>query len=142
MAVVTGPNLPSILGPKVENWRGKIDKNFYETLLNEGIKYDSGKVWITFKTDKFKGKNVYVRGYGKISRGRIIITTNRLIAIISGHKLVNVPLDHPWFKEIIFETDKDRLNIIIDLEKTSEYEGIIKLGYHINPEDVKDYLPI
>jgi hypothetical protein len=139
--VVSGTNLPSLLGPKVENWRGKIDKNFYETLVNEGINYDSGKVWITFKTNRFKGKNVYVREYQKISRGRLIITANRLIAIIAGHKLVDVPKNHPWFKEIMFDTNNpERFNIIIDLEKTSKYEGIIKLSYHLNPENLKDWL--
>lgn len=143
MVVVTGIDLPSLLGPKLENWRGKIDKNFYETLVNEGINYDSGKVWITFKTDEFKGKNAYVKGYIKISRGRIIITAKRLIAIVAGHKLVDVPLDHPWFKEIIFDTtNSDRFNVIINLEKTSKHKGIIELGYHINPDDIKDYLPL
>jgi hypothetical protein len=134
-------NVPSVLGPKVENWRGKIDESFYEPLMNEGINYDSGKVWITFKADNFKGKGVYTTGNRQISRGRIIITVNRFIAIVAGHKLIDVPKDHPWFKEIVIDdSNPERFNIELDLKKfPNEFEGFISLGYHINPKDVKKW---
>ncbi|MGZ7160484.1 MAG: hypothetical protein ACXVHR_08415 [Methanobacterium sp.] len=135
-------NIISNLGPKVENWRGKLDKNFYESLVNEGIDYESTKVFVTVKSDKLQGKNFFSLYYKEICRGSIIITSNRFIAIVKGHKLMDVPKDHSLFKEIIFDySDPNRFNIFFDFNKfPNQFEGSLNLGYKLPSEEVKEWL--
>lgn len=130
------------LGPKVENWRGKIDTSFFDPISKEGINYDSGKVLITFHANNFRYKDVYANHYTQICRGRLIITQNRFIGIVDGHKLIDVPLDHPFFDKIVIEDNKsNRTNIILNLnEFSSGSKGTIELQYHIPVQDIKEHL--
>ncbi|MGZ7119752.1 MAG: hypothetical protein ACXVH2_08585 [Methanobacterium sp.] len=135
-------NIISNLGPKVENWRGKLDRNFYESLVNEGIDYESTKVFVTVKSDKLKGKKFISLNYKEICRGSIIITSNRFIAIVKGHKLIDVTKEHPLYKEIIFDySDPNRFNIFLDFNKfPNQFEGSLNLGYQLPSEEVKEWL--
>jgi hypothetical protein len=135
-------NVISKLGPKIENWRGKINSEFIKTLEEDGLEYDSGKVWVDFKAEDFKSKGIYVSESLQVTRGRIIITKNRFIAIVSGYKLIDVPKDHPWFRKIVINDSKpERYKIELDLKKfETGFEGLIYLNFHIRAKTIKEWL--
>jgi hypothetical protein len=135
-------NVISKLGPKIENWRGKINSEFFKTLEEDRINYNSGKVWVDFKAKDFKTKGTYASESLQVTRGRIIITKNRFIVIVSGYKLIDIPKDHPWFREIIINASKpERCKIELDLKKfQTGFEGLIYLNFHIQSEAIKEWL--
>ena len=132
----------SVLGSKVENWRGKMDKNFQAGLEAEGINYDSGKDWVTFSAKDIRGKGVYVSKSKQIARGKLIITGNRFVAIVGGFKVIDLPKDHHLFNELVFDdSNAEHFIIEVDYDKfPTEYTGLISIDYPIPPGNVKEWL--
>jgi hypothetical protein len=132
----------SVLGSKVENWRGKMDKNFLMGLEAEGINYDSGKVRVSFSADNIRGKGFYVSKAKQLARGKIIITGNRLVAIVGGFKMIDIPKDHPLFSEIVFDFNTPKHSIIeVKYDNfPNDYTGLISMNYQIPPENMKEWI--
>jgi hypothetical protein len=135
-------NVLTALGSKVENWRGILDKKFSKRLEAEGINYDSRKVWVDFSANNIRGKGVYVSGAKQIARGRLIITEKGLVAIVGGYKLVDIPKNHPLFKEIVFDnSNPERTTIEVELNNfPAGFSGLITMKYHTPPENVKEWI--
>jgi len=122
------------LGPKVT-------KEFLRSLEAERILFDSKGRWLTFRAKRVKGKGIYAIRLVRLSRGRLIVVKNRLIAIAGGRKIIDIPLDHPLFEKLTIDrSDPKRYTISMDLGHfPGGLTGEISLSYHINP--LKDYLP-
>jgi hypothetical protein len=116
------------LGPKVTPL-------FLRALQAEQILFDSKGKWLTFRAKGLKGKRVYASSLISISRGRLIITKNRLVAIASGRKIIDLPRDNPLFKKLTFnKSNSKRYTISLDLSQfPGEMVGQISLSYHIDP---------
>jgi hypothetical protein len=116
------------LGPKVT-------PVFLRSLQAERILFDSKGKWLTFRAKGLKGKRVYASSLIRLSRGRLIITKNRLIAIAGGRKIIDLPRDNPLFKNLTFnKSNSKRYTISLDLsQSTGEMVGQISLSYHIDP---------
>ena len=122
-------NVYSKLGPKVS-------KDFLHSLEKDGIIFDSGNVWITFKAENLKGKGIYISSLKRLSRGRLIVTKERLIAVAGGHKIIDIPGRHELFNKLTIDrNDPERCTIKVDLSIfPAELAGNIILAYHISPD--------
>lgn len=130
---MTGVNIYQILGPKV-------DKNFFDVLEKEGIVFDSKKVWLTFRAKDFKGKGVLASSIIRLSRGQLIISKKRFVAIAGGHKIIDAPVDYPFYKKIVFDKSNPK-RFIVNLNMADfggKFSGNISLGYHIDPTKIKN----
>jgi hypothetical protein len=116
------------LGPKVT-------PGFLQSLQAENIVFDSGGIWLTFKAKELKDKQIYVSSLIRLSRGRLIITKLRLVAIVAGRKIIDIPRDNSLFENLDFDkANSKRFTIGLDLSLfPGELTGQISLGYHINP---------
>jgi hypothetical protein len=116
------------LGPKVT-------PEFLQSLQMESIVFDSGGIWLTFKAKELKDKQIYISNLIRLSRGRLIITKLRLVAIVAGRKIIDLPRDTPLFKNLDFDkANSKRFTINLDLSLfPGEITGQISLGYHMNP---------
>jgi len=122
-------NVYSKLGPKVS-------RDFLCSLEKDAIIFDSGSIWITFRAEGLKGKGIYVSSLKRLSRGRLILTKDRLIAIAGGHKIIDLPRRHKLFNNITIDrNDTKRYNIRVGLSLfPTELVGDISLAYHISPD--------
>jgi hypothetical protein len=116
------------LGPKVTS-------EFINSLQAQGIVFDSGEKWLTFKAKELKDKQLYISSLIRLSRGRLVITNHRLVAIVAEHKIIDIPVDNPLFKNLDFDRNNPkRFTIKPDLRLfPGEITGQISLGYHIDP---------
>jgi hypothetical protein len=116
------------LGPKVT-------PEFLQSLQAEDIKFDSGYKWVTFKAKDLKVKQIYVSSLSRLSRGRLILTKKRMIAIVGGRKIIDLPRDNPLFKNLNFDkSNSKRYTISLNLSAfPSEITGHISLSYHLEP---------
>ena len=122
-------NVYSKLGPKVS-------KVFLRSLEKDGIIFDSGNVWITFKAENLEGKGIHISSLKRLSRGRLIVTKERLIAIAGGYKIIDLPGKHELFNKLTIDrNDPERYTIKVDLSLfPTELAGNIFLAYHISPD--------
>ena len=122
-------NVYSKLGPKVS-------KDFLCSLEKDGVIFDSGKVWITFEAEDVKGKGIYISSLKRLSRGRLILTEDRLIALAGGYKILDLSIKHELFNKLTIDrNDPERYKIKVDLSLfPTELAGTIFLAYHINPD--------
>ena len=122
-------NVYSKLGPKAS-------RDFLKSIENEGIIFDSKNIWLTFKANDLKGEGIYVTSLKRLSRGRLISTKNRFIAVAGGHKVIDIPKKHKLFNCLIVDkSDVKRFKIEIDLSIfQTGLTGHISLAYHINPD--------
>lgn len=120
-------NVYHLLGPKVMPM-------FLRSLQAERILFDSRGRWLTFRAKGLKGKRVYISSLTRLSRGRLIVAKNRLIAIAGGRKIIDLPRDDPLFKNLTFDkSNPRRYTISLDLSQFSgELVGQISLSYHID----------
>ncbi|GEM_PF-3244303 len=120
-------NIYNKLGPRV-------GADFFADLETEGIEYDSGKVWVTFTSDSLRGKGIIIKKVKRLSRGRLLITSRRFIAVVGGHKLIDVPKDSQYFRELeIDRSNPEQLEIKVDLVKfPSKLEGVFRLVYKVD----------
>ena len=125
-------NVYSKLGPRV-------NKDFLQSLENEGIVFDSKDIWLTFKAKGLKGKGIYISSLKRLSKGRLISTGKRFVAIAGGHKIIDIPKQHKMFHSLTIDrSDLKRYEIIIDLSIfQTDMTGVISLAYHISPDQVK-----
>ena len=121
------------LGPRV-------NKEFLRSLEKERVLFDSKEVRLTVRVKAFKGKGIYVSSSVSLSRGRLIITRERFIAIAGGHKIVDVPKGHELFDKLgIDKSEPNRYTISLDLgELPIPFVGTVSLAYHIDPRLVED----
>ncbi|MEJ2739196.1 MAG: hypothetical protein P8105_05120 [Dehalococcoidia bacterium] len=126
-------NVYSKLGPRA-------GKDFIRALEKDGIIFDSGNVWITFKAEDLKGKGIYMSRLKRLSRGRLIVTEDRLIAMAGGYKIIDLPGRHELFNKLTIDrSDREHCTIKIDLSLfPTELTGKIILAYHVSP----DLLPV
>lgn len=131
--VITGINIYPKLGPKV-------DKDFFRLLKKEGIIFDSKKVWLTFRAKNLRGKGIYASSLIRLSRGQLLITKSRFIALAGGHKIIDIPKNHLWFKKLIIDkSEPNRYKITLDLDNfSSGFKGIVSLAYHIDSRLVEE----
>ena len=122
------------LGPKVTSV-------FLRSLEAEQILFDSKGRWLTFRAKRLKGRGIYANRMIKLSRGRLIVAKNRLVAIAAEWKIIDIPLDHPLFEKLTIDrSNPKRYTIRLDLGQISdELTGEVSLSYHINP--LKDAIP-
>ena len=113
----------------------KVKPEFIQSLQAERIIFDSGGKWLTFKAKQLRSKQIYINSAVRLSRGRLIITKHRLVAMAEGYKIIDLPGDNPLFKNLDFVKDNSkRFTISLDLSRfPGEITGQISLGYHINP---------
>ena len=126
MTTVTG--IYHHLGPKVT-------PEFMQSLQAEHIIFDSGGKWLTFKAKELKSRQIYVSSLTRLSRGRLMVTKHRLVAIGGGYKIIDLSRENPLFKNLNFDKDNSkRFTINLDLNLfPNEITGLISLSYHINP---------
>lgn len=129
--VVIGPNIISKLGPK-------ISEDFFKALEKEGIIFDSGKIWLTFRASNLKGKGVYVGSHISLRRGRFVYTQKRLVATVSNRKIIDVPKESQFFEKIIInKNNPKRYKIEVNLNDfPTGFRGNISVEYHINLEKI------
>jgi hypothetical protein len=127
-------NIYHHLGPKVT-------PEFLRSLQAECILFDSEKVWLTFRAKDLKGKGIYVSSMTRLSRGRLIVTEKRLIAIAGGRKIIDIPREHALFRNLVFNrSNPKRYAISLELSRfPGELKGEISLSYHIDSSN--PYLP-
>jgi len=115
------------LGPKVT-------PVFLRSLQVERILFDSKERWLTFRAKGLRGKRVYVSNLTRLSRGRLIVAKNRLVAIAGGWKIIDLSRDAPLFRNLVFnKSNPKRYTIILDLSRfPGELAGQISLSYHID----------
>ena len=108
---------------------------FLRSLQAERSLFDSKGRWLTFRAKGLKGKRVYASHLISLSRGRLIVARNRLIAIAGGRKIIDLPRDDPLFKNLAFDkSNSKRYTISLDLSQfPGELVGQISLSYHIDP---------
>lgn len=118
--------------------RNKIPKEIIHNLEKEAI-YNSKKRWAVFKSGKLVPSGIYSFDKARIGRGQIIITKNRLVALMSGYKIVDVPKEKQYLEKLMFDTsNKKRFKIIIDFSKFSAngQNGVFSLNYFIPAKEV------
>ena len=122
-------NVYSKLGPRVS-------RDFLCSLEKDAIIFDSGSIWITFKAEGLKGRGIYISSLKRLSRGRLILTKDRLIAIAGGYKIIDLPSRHKLFDKLTIDrNDPKRYNIKVDLSLLpTELAGNISLAYHISSD--------
>ena len=127
-------NIYRHLGPKVT-------AEFLRSLEAERILFDSKGRWLTFRAIRLKGKGIYVNHLVRLSRGRLIVANNRLVAIAGGRKTIDLPLDHPLFEKLTIDrSNTKRYTISLELSQfPGGLTGKISLSYHIDP--LKDSIP-
>ena len=115
------------LGPKVT-------PTLLRSLQVEHILFDSNGCWLTFRAKGLKGKQVCASSLIRLSRGRFIVAKNRLVAIAGGRKIIDIPRDHPLFKNLSFsKSNPKRYTISLDLSQfPGGMTGQISLSYHID----------
>jgi hypothetical protein len=61
---------------------------------------------------------------------------------VGGYKLMDVPKNHPLYEKIIIDDSlPDRYILELDLDKlNTQFEGFLKIEYHINPKKVNKWL--
>lgn len=116
-------------------------RDFFETITShEKIVYDSGKVWVTFRTpslsrtDCFFMRNNVVR----LSRGRLIITKRGILAIVGGYKMIDFPFSDARFKFLEFHREiPNRFTISFETSKTSKnLKGQVSFSFWVDPKKV------
>ena len=114
----------------------QITQDFFCSLEKDGIIFDSQNIWLTFKAKGLKGKGIYVTSLKRLSRGRLILTKSRFIAIAGGYKIIDIPIEHKAFRNLtIDKSNPARFIIKVDLTKfQTELAGNLSLAYHINPD--------
>ena len=117
----------------------KVSKDFLKSLETEGIIFDSKSIWLTFKAVHLKGNGIFVSSLSRLSKGRLISTKNRFIAIAGGYKIIDIPKGHKIFSDIIIDkSEPDRYKVEIDLSVFgTKMAGKISLAYHISPDLVR-----
>ena len=122
-------NVYSKLGPK-------ITKDFFYSLEKDGIIFDSQNIWLTFKAEGLRGRGIYVTSLKRLSRGRLVLTKSRFIAIAGDYKIIDIPIEHEAFRKLtIDKSDPERYIVKVDSSKfQTELEGNLSLAYHINPD--------
>ncbi|MBN2187528.1 MAG: hypothetical protein JW732_08805 [Dehalococcoidia bacterium] len=120
-------NVYHLLGPRVTPL-------FLRSLQAERILFDSKGRWLTFRAKGLKGKRVYASNLSRLSRGRLIVAKNRLIAIAGGRKIIDLPRNDPLFKNLAFnKSNPKRYTISLDLSQfPGGLVGQISLSYHID----------
>lgn len=113
----------------------KVTPVFLRSLQAEGILFDSKGKWLTCRAKGLKGKPIYATSLIRVSRGRLIITKNRLVAIGGGRKIIDIPRDHPLFKNLtIDKSNPKRYTISLDFSQLPGGRvGQISYSYHIDP---------
>jgi hypothetical protein len=113
----------------------KITPMLLRSLQAERILFDSKGRWLTFRAKGLRGKRVYASRLISLSRGRLIVAKNRLVAIAGGRKIIDLPRDGPLFKNLAFDkSNSKRYTISLDLSQfPGELVGQISLSYHIDP---------
>lgn len=108
---------------------------FLRSLQVEHILFDSRGCWLKLRAKSLKGKGVYASSLIRLSRGRLVIAKNRLVAIAGGRKIIDLPRDHPLFKKLSFsKSSYRRYTISLDLSQfPGEMTGQISLSYHVDP---------
>ena len=122
-------NVYSKLGPK-------ISQDFLKSLESDRIIFNSKNIWLTFKANDLKGEGIYISSLKRLSKGRLISTGNRFIAVAGGHKIIDIPKEHKLFNNIVIDrSESKRFKIEIDLSIfQTGLTGYISLAYHISPE--------
>jgi len=122
------------LGPKVT-------EEFLRSLESERILFDSKGRWLTFRANRLKGKGIFAYRLVRLSRGRLLVMKNRLVAIAGGRKIIDLLRDHPQFEQLTIDrSNPKRYTISLDLSQfPGGLSGEISLSYHINP--MKDSIP-
>jgi hypothetical protein len=113
----------------------KVTPEFLQSLEAEGIQFDSGGRWLTVRAKGLKGKPIYATNLIRVSRGRLIITKNRLVAIGGGRRVIDIPRDHPLFKNLVFDkSNPKRYTISLDLSQLPGGRvGQLSYSYHFAP---------
>ena len=121
-------NIYSKLGPK-------INQDYLQSLENNRIVFDSKDIWLTFKAEGVRGKGIYITSLKRLSKGRLISTKSRFIAIAGGYKIIDISKKHKLFHSLtVDKNDSERYIIRIDLKTfQTALEGNITLAYHISP---------
>ena len=119
----------------------RVKRDLFKVLEEEGVVFDSGYCWVTFAAKRLKGKGFTYYGLRRLSRGRFILTNKRLVAMIGGFKLIDVPRDHEYFNLLSFDRRQEkRYEIIVDYDGFSqEVSGKAILSYHIHSSQVYDF---
>ena len=120
-------NIYHHLGPKVT-------PAFLRSLQVERILFDSKERWLTFRAKGLRGKHLYASNLTRLSRGRLIVAKNRLVAIAGGRKIVDLSRDDPLFRNLVFDKSNPKCyTISLDLSQfPGELAGRISLSYHID----------
>jgi len=113
----------------------KVTPAFLRSLEAEGILFDSKGRWLTARAKGVKGKSVYATSLIRVSRGRLIITKNRLVAIAGGQRIIDIARDHPLFKNLaIDKSNPKRYTISFNFSQIPGGQaGQISYSYHIDP---------
>ncbi len=125
--------LYSHLGPK-------ITEEELKQFQKEGIVFDSQSIWLTFICSKLNGPFLFVYKKRKISKGRLIITKQRIVCLVGFKKIkiLNIKFSSPFYRYIVFEKERDNRFIIkVKLDDfKNKFKGQIILKFHIDPESV------
>ncbi|MDD3626000.1 MAG: hypothetical protein PHV06_01650 [bacterium] len=119
---------------------GKIDKNaLLHTIEDEGIIYDSGSCWVTFSTEYLSGSDFVFKNRKRLSRGRLILTEKRIIALVSGYKVIDIHRSSADFEKLSFDKrQQKRYEIKMDYSKfPAEIKGEFILSYHIKSSGIE-----
>jgi len=126
------------MSPVIDVYRypgAKVTPEFLQSLEAEGILFDSRGRWLTIRAKGLKCKPIYATRLIRVSRGRLIIAENRLVAIVRSRKVIDIPRDHPLFKNLTFDkSNPKRYTISLDLSQfPGKMTGWISYSYHIDP---------
>lgn len=110
----------------------KIDKNFINSIESKNPQFDSENCWIVFRSNQLKGPGFITKKSLRLSRGRLFILKDRLIAIAGGYKIIDIPKNHELFKKLKIDTSNPARYIIkVNVADFSDkLEGDFTLSYH------------
>lgn len=111
----------------------KIDKNFINSIESgKSIIFDSSNCWIVFRSNQLKGQGFITKKSIRLSRGRLFILKDRLIAIAGGYKIIDIPKNHELFKKLKIDTSNPKRYIITVnvADFSNKLEGDFTLSYH------------
>jgi len=125
------------MSPVIDVYRqqgSKVTPAFLQSLEAERILFDSQGRWLTLRASGLKTRRLNATILVRLSRGRLMITKNRLVAIVGGRKMINIPKDDPLYKNLTFDkSNPRRYTISLDLSQfPGDMLSQMSLSYHID----------
>jgi len=116
-----------MIGKKVDN------KELMRITESEEVVYDSGMCWVTFLTEFLSGPEFIFKNRKRLSRGRLILTENRILAIAGGYKVLDVERNTEGFDRLSFDNRQEkRYEITVNYNKyPDKIIGKFTISYHI-----------